>query len=39
MEILKSLLHSSWARKAILNIAGSGKFTSDQTIAEYAKQI
>jgi starch phosphorylase len=28
-----------WARKAILNIAGSGKFSSDRTIAEYAKEI
>jgi len=28
-----------WARKAILNIAGSGKFSSDRTIAEYAQDI
>jgi starch phosphorylase len=28
-----------WARKAILNIAGSGKFSSDRTIAEYSKDI
>jgi glycogen phosphorylase len=28
-----------WARKAILNVAGSGKFSSDRTIAEYAGQI
>jgi glycogen phosphorylase len=28
-----------WARKAILNIAGSGKFSSDRTIAEYAREI
>jgi glycogen phosphorylase len=28
-----------WAGKAILNVAGSGKFSSDRTIAEYAKDI
>jgi starch phosphorylase len=28
-----------WARKAILNVASSGKFSSDRTIAEYAKEI
>jgi starch phosphorylase len=28
-----------WAHKAILNIAGSGKFSSDRTIAEYAAAI
>ena len=28
-----------WAHKAILNIAGSGKFSSDRTIAEYAADI
>ncbi len=28
-----------WARKAILNVASSGKFSSDRTIAEYAGQI
>ena len=28
-----------WARKAILNIASSGKFSSDRTIAEYAREI
>jgi starch phosphorylase len=28
-----------WSRKAILNVAASGKFSSDRTIAEYASQI
>jgi starch phosphorylase len=28
-----------WARKAIFNVAGSGKFSSDRTIAEYAAGI
>jgi starch phosphorylase len=28
-----------WAYKAILNVAGSGKFSSDRTIAEYASDI
>ena len=28
-----------WAEKAILNVAGSGKFSSDRTIAEYAADI
>jgi starch phosphorylase len=30
---------AEWARKAILNIASSGKFSSDRTIHEYATQI
>jgi starch phosphorylase len=29
----------AWARKAILNVAASGHFSSDRTIAEYANQI
>jgi starch phosphorylase len=29
----------AWARKAILNIAASGKFSSDRTIAQYATEI
>ncbi|MCT4606906.1 MAG: glycogen/starch/alpha-glucan phosphorylase [Marinisporobacter sp.] len=28
-----------WAKKALMNIANSGKFSSDRTIEEYAKEI
>ncbi len=28
-----------WARKAILNVAGSGPFSSDRTISQYATEI
>jgi len=30
---------TAWARKAILNVASSGKFSSDRTIHEYATEI
>ena len=29
----------AWARKVVLNIAASGQFSSDRTIAEYAREI
>ena len=31
--------HDAWAHKAILNVAGMGMFSSDRTIAEYAREI
>jgi glycogen phosphorylase len=44
LEADRQLLESyadpdDWARKVILNIASSGKFSSDRTIAEYAAEI
>jgi starch phosphorylase len=30
---------SAWAEKAVLNVASSGKFSSDRTIAQYAAEI
>ncbi|HCC07738.1 MAG TPA: glycogen phosphorylase [Clostridiales bacterium] len=36
-EVYKNKEH--WARMAILNVARSGKFSSDRTIEEYAKEI
>jgi len=30
---------SEWAKRAILNVASSGKFSSDRTIAQYAAEI
>ena len=30
---------NEWAKKAILNVASSGKFSSDRTIAQYAAEI
>jgi glycogen phosphorylase len=29
----------NWGRKVIVNVASSGKFSSDRTIAEYAAEI
>ena len=29
----------AWSRKAVINVACSGKFSSDRTIAEYAAEI
>ena len=31
--------HDAWAHRAILNVASSGRFSSDRTIAEYAADI
>jgi len=37
MELYRD--RNEWARKAILNVASSGKFSSDRTISEYASGI
>lgn len=31
--------HERWARMSILNVAGVGRFSSDRTVAEYAREI
>jgi starch phosphorylase len=28
-----------WSRRAILNVAGMGRFSSDRTIADYARHV
>jgi starch phosphorylase len=28
-----------WSRRAVLNVAGMGKFLSDRTVSEYAEKI
>ncbi len=33
------LLPQEWTRKSILNVAGMGKFSSDRSISEYAREI
>jgi starch phosphorylase len=38
LETLYADAHE-WSRKAVLNVASSGKFSSDRTIAEYARGI
>lgn len=30
---------NEWAKKCVYNIAASGKFSSDRTISEYAREI
>ncbi|HSC14980.1 MAG TPA: glycogen/starch/alpha-glucan phosphorylase, partial [Gammaproteobacteria bacterium] len=38
LETLYADTHE-WSRKAVLNVASSGKFSSDRTIAEYAREV
>jgi len=39
-KVSKDYMHRSiWAKKAILNVARTGKFSSDRTISEYARDI
>ena len=33
------LQSKAWTRRAVLNVAHSGKFSSDRTISEYAREI
>jgi starch phosphorylase len=39
MAAQEFMVPSAWAKKAILNVARSGKFSSDRTISEYARGI
>ena len=40
-EEVDRLYHSAeqWTRRAVLNVAGAGRFSSDRTICEYAEQV